>query len=135
MTTDLDSFISVPLPTALVQALLTRSPHGISSLIENVVYDFLERTEEDFNAPDKSEGIHWESLFLPNGTEVRTKYKGEYKVAMIKNLAIVWENEIYPSFAQLANAMRGNTMNNAWKELQIKRPTDKIWMPAQSLRR
>lgn len=135
MHSNLNSFVSVPLPTALVNSLLTRSPHGISSLIENVVYDYLERTEEDFIPPIQAEGVHWESLFLPNGTEVRTKYFGEYKTALVDGENIVWEGKTYPSFARLTNAMRGGTMNNAWKELHVKRPADKMWMSAQSIRR
>lgn len=135
MSLDLDSFVAVPLPTSLVAALLARSPHGISALIENVVSDFLERTEIDFMAAPTTLGVYWEALFLPDGTQVRTKYKGEFKIGAIVKESIVWDGNTYPSFAQLANSMRGNTMNNAWKELQIKRPSDKLWMPAQSLRR
>lgn len=135
MSLDLDSFVSVPLPTALVAALLKRSPHGVSALIETVVADFLDRTEDEFSIPAEPVGVFWEALFLPNNTEIRTKYFGEFKIAKIESQSITWEGETYPSFAQLANAMRGGTMNNAWRELQIKRPSDRTWMPAQSLRR
>jgi hypothetical protein len=135
MSTDLDSFVSVPLPTALVNALFKRSPHGVSSLIETVVADFLDRTEDEFSIPSKSVGVFWDALFLPNGTQLRTKYFGEFKLAKIDDESIVWDGDVYPSFAQLANAMRGGTMNNAWRELQIKRPSDTTWIPAQSLRR
>lgn len=135
MSLDLDSFISVPLSTSLVTALLTRSPYGISALIENVVSDFLKRTEDNFT-PLKQPliGVYWEALFLPNGTQIRTKYYGEFKVAAIEDESIVWNGETYSSFARLANKMRGGTMNNAWKELQIKRPSDKTWIRALSLR-
>lgn len=135
MSLDLDSFVSIPLPTPLITALLVRSPNGVSSLIETVVSDFLERTKEDFSAISTTTGVFWEALFLPNGTQIRTKYFGEFKVASIDDEFIVWNGDRYPSFAQLANKMRGDTMNNAWKELQIKRPSDKAWVPAQSLRR
>ncbi|TAH11237.1 MAG: hypothetical protein EAZ11_10005 [Curvibacter sp.] len=130
-----DAFISIPLPTALVKALLERSPKGVSSLIETVVYDFLDRTGVEASAPAKPEGLYWESLFLPNGTEVRTRYFGEYKTAQVIGENIVWEGKIYPSFARLTNALRGGTINNAWKELQIKRPSDKAWVNALLLRR
>ena len=125
----------LPLPTSLVSALLKRSPYGISALIENIVNDFLERTEEEIINPSALTGIYWEAIFLPNGTQIRTKYYGEFKVALIEDEEIIWDGSSYPSFAQLVNAMRGGTMNNAWKELHIKRPSDKMWMPAQSLRR
>ena len=135
MSLDLDSFVSVPLSTPLVAALLLRSPHGVSALIENVISDFLDRTEDDFMAAPTTLGVFWEALFLPSGTQIRTKYFGEFKVASVEKESIIWDGNVYPSFAQLANKMRGGKMNNAWKELQIKRPSDKMWMPAQSLRR
>ena len=135
MTLDLDSFVSVPLSTLFVAALLKRSPHGVSALIETVVTDFLKRTEDEFSIPSKPVGVFWEALFLSNGTKIRTKYFGEFKNAEITDEAITWDGQVYASFAQLANAMRGGTMNNAWRELQIKRPSDTTWMPAQSLRR
>ena len=135
MSQELDSFISIPLPTTLVFALLKRSPHGISGLIEYIAEDFLERTRDDFDTNNQITGIYWEAVFLPNGTELRTKYFGEYKIAKIENDRILWNGNEYPSFAKLANSMRGCTMNNAWKELQIKRPSDQKWLPAQSIRR
>lgn len=135
MSLDLDSFVSIPLPTSFVAELLKRSPHGISMLIENVVTDFLDRTNDEFSAPTPPVGLFWESLFLPNGTQIRTKYFGEFKQAEIVDQRIVWENSTYKSFAQLANAMRGGTMNSAWRELEVKRPNDKIWLSAQSIRR
>lgn len=135
MTIDLDSFVSVPLPMTLITALLQRSPHGVSSLIEAVVTDFLDRTGGDLSFPTKPVGIYWESLFLPNGTQVRTTYFDEVKLASVDNQAIIWDEKMFSSFAKLSNAMRGGKMTNAWRELQIKRPLDKTWMPAQALRR
>jgi hypothetical protein len=134
MSRDLDSFIAVPLPTSLVIALLARSTN-VSDLLVNIASDFLERTKADRPAISASTGVYWESLFLPSGTQIRTKYFGEFKVALIEEDSIVWNDNHYPSFAKLVNEMRGGTINNAWKELQIKRPTDNSWVPALSLRR
>jgi len=72
---------------------------------------------------------------LPEKTQIRTKYFGEVKTAIIENESIIWNDQIYASFAQLSNAMRGDKMTNAWRELEIKRPTDQIWFSAQSIRR
>lgn len=133
---NLDSFVAVPLPVELYAELARRYSGGVSSVIEQVVWDFLDRTADDFEAaPRGSSGVHWESLFLPEGTEVRTKYFNEYKVASIQGKEIVWEGEAYPSMSQLARAMRGNTSNNAWKVLEVKRPSDAKWQPADFLRR
>lgn len=135
MSLDLDSFVAVPIPTALYASLVARFPDRVSTVVENVVTDFLERNDPDFLVMPESTGVQWESLFLPDGTQIRTKYFGEYKTASIKKEAILWDGNTYSSIAQLANTMRGNTSNNAWKVLEIKRPSDKLWMPAQALRR
>jgi hypothetical protein len=134
MPLDLDSFIAIPLPSPLVRALLARSPN-VSDLLANIASDFLARTETDQFIDSTTAGIYWESLFLPAGTQIRTKYFGEFKVASIEEDSIVWNGARYPSFAKLVNEMRGGTTNNAWKELQIKRPSDSSWVPALSLRR
>lgn len=135
MSLDLDSFVSVPIPTALYASLVARYPDRVSTVIENVVTDFLERNEVELVLPAEPEGIRWEALFLPSGTQIRTKYYGEYKVAHIDKDSILWDGSSYSSIAQLANAMRGNKQNNAWMVLEIKRPSDKGWSPAQALRR
>jgi len=132
----LDSFVAVPLPIELYAEFARRYPSGISSVIEHVAWDFLDRTAEDFEAvPHGSNGVHWESLFLPEGTEVRTKYFNEHKVANIQGKEIVWEGKTYPSMSQLARSMRGDTSNNAWKVLEVKRPSDAKWQSAYFLRR
>ena len=133
---NLDSFVAVPLPVDLYAEFSRRYPGGVSSVMEQVAWDFLDRTADDFDAvPRGTNGVHWESLFLPEETEVRTKYFNEIKVATIKGKAIVWDGETYPSMSQLARAMRGDTSNNAWKVLEVKRPTDVKWQPADYLRR
>jgi hypothetical protein len=135
-TPNLDSFVAVPLPVELYAEFARRYSGGVSSVIEQVAWDFLDRTAEDFEAvPRGSNGVHWESLFLPEGTEIRTKYFNEYKVAGIHGKEIVWDGETYPSMSQLARAMRGDTSNNAWKVLEIMRPSDAKWQPADFLRR
>ena len=40
----------------------------------------------------------------------------------------------FESMSQLARAMRGDTSNNAWKVLEVKRPGDASWKLADFLR-
>lgn len=136
MALSIDSFVAVPMPHDLYAQLIHRYPAGVASVIEQVVQDFLDRTAEDFEGrrPDKG-GIHWESVFLPDDTQVRTKYFGKHQVAEVTGSTIMWEGRSFPSMSQLARAMRGNTSNNAWKVLEIKRPADPHWQPADYLRR
>ena len=104
-------------------------------MIEQVAQDFLDRTAEDFEARDaKTQGVYWEALFLPEGTQIRTKYFNEFKVAEVVGTEIVWEGEVYPSMSRLASAMRGDTSNNAWKVLELKRSIDPKWVSALLVR-
>lgn len=135
-TATLDSFVAVPVSVELYAELARRQPRGVSSLLEHVAWDFINRTADDLDpVPRGRAGVQWESLFLPDGTELRTKYFDQLKVAVIRDSQICWDGETYPSMSQLARAMRGDTSNNAWKVLDVKRPSDASWRLADFLRR
>ena len=135
MSLNLDTFVAVPLSNELYAEFARRFPGGVSSVIEQVAQDFLDRTAEDFEARDaKTQGVYWEALFLPEGTQIRTKYFNEFKVAEVVGTEIVWEGEVYPSMSRLASAMRGDTSNNAWKVLELKRSIDPKWVSALLVR-
>lgn len=135
-TATLDDFVAVPLPVDLYAELARRQPRGVSTLLEHIAWDFIDRTADDLEAKSRSKsGVQWDAVFLPDGTEVRTKYYGDFKVTTIVGGDIVWEGKTYDSMSQLARAMRGDTSNNAWKVLEVKRPGDGSFKPADFLRR
>ena len=130
--------VYVPLSTDLLVRLVERYEDGFPSVIEHVVEDFLERTEDDFFPSPRNtydSGYAWDQVFLPVGTELRTRYKGEWKAARLENGKFHYEGKVYDSPAQVCNAMRGNTSNNAWRTLEIKRPQDVNFQLADRLRR
>lgn len=136
MPTSLDAFVAVPISHSLFMRLAARWPGGISTGVEDVLHDFLERTDEDFQAHHgEKQSLHWESVLLPHGSQLRTRYYGDTLIATIDDGRIVWEEEEYASVSRLASAMRGGTSNNAWKVMEIKRPSDSSWLPAERLRR
>ncbi len=138
MQLSLDSFVAVPLSHDLYAQLVKRYPTGVSSVLEHVIQDFLDRTEDNFAAKRdeaRENGIQWDALFLPHGTQIRTRYFGKYPIAEIVAGDILWEGQPYPSMSQLARAMRGKTSNNAWVVLELKRPTDRDWIRADRLRK
>lgn len=131
-----DSHVGVLIPTDLYGELFRRYPGSVSSILEQISWDFLDRTAEDFqDAQLKPTGVYWERLFMPEGTEIRTRYFGDFKTAKIEGERIVWEGTTFPSMSQLAKAMRGNTVNNAWQVLEVRLPSSIRWEPASSLRR
>lgn len=136
MSLNLDAFISIPVSNELYTEFARRFPGKVSSVLEQVAQDFLDRTAEEFGARETcAKGVYWESLFLPEGSQIRTKHYREIKLAEIVGDEIVWKETSYPSMSQLARAMRGDTSNNAWKVLEIKRPSDVKWQSADFLRR
>ena len=136
MSLSLDTFVAVPLPNDLYAEFARRFPGGVSSVLEQVAQDFLDRTADDFAAREPmTVGVYWEALFLPSGTQLRTKYFDEYKIGEIVDEEITWDGNVYPSMSQLARAMRGDTSNNAWKVLEIKRPIDQKFQAALKIRR
>lgn len=134
-TPSLDDFVCVPIPLDLYAELARRQPRGVATLLADVAWDFVDRTADDVDArPRSKSGVRWDAVFLPDGTEVRTKYFGEFKVATIEDSEVLWEGKAYESMSQLARAMRGDTSNNAWKVLEVKRPGDANWKLADFLR-
>ena len=132
----LDAFVAIPISHQLFMRLATRWPGGVTSGVEDVLFGFLDRTEEDFQAEHGDRpGLQWESVYLPHGSKLRTKYYGDEIVADIEDGRILWDGEEHPSVSRLASAMRGGTSNNAWKVIEVRRPTDATWIPADRLRR
>lgn len=136
MPLSLDAFVCIPLPSNLYGELARRYENGVSSVVANVVEDFLQRTALDFEIDfGGKSSFQWDALSLPDGTEIRTLYYGEYQTARIEDGRLIWEGEKYPSMSRLASAMRGGTSNNAWRVLEIKRPSDAMWQLADRFRK
>lgn len=131
-----NDFVSIPVPPDLYQAVARRYPDRIGSVFENVVWDFLDRTEGDFIAArDAVGGITWGKVNLPDGTELRVRYKGSYDYASIEGDKIMWHGKEISSPSQLARRMCGNTSVNAWISIEVKRPGDAGWTLADHLRK
>jgi hypothetical protein len=132
----LDDFVAVPISAELYMAIAERHPGSVSSIIEHVVEDFLDRTKDDDLSPVKSSnGINWSSVFLSTGTQLRVKYRNEYKYAEIVDDQIVYDGEVVPSVSKMASMMCNDTTVNAWITVEVKRPSDKAWTLADVIRR
>ena len=133
-TAGLDDFVAVPISTEMYMEIARRYPGRVTSLIEDVVENFLERTDEGYLMPS-SNGIYWGAVFLPSGTKLRVSYRGEYKYAAVVEDEIIYEEENVPSVSKMASMMRNNTSVNAWTYVELMRPSDKTWVLADILRR
>jgi len=152
------SNVAIPIDSEIIGELILRfgSPKvDLTSWIENVVRDYLERTADnddwseayyayrerqsgsaDFTAEfgDPKGGYHWTPLFLPNGTLIRMEYKKQISQATVKNNKIDFNGQTY-SPSELASVIASGTNRNAWRDLLIKRPDDRDWCLADELRR
>ena len=82
--------------------------------------------------PSDTRGYQWKSLFLPDGTEVRMQYKGEWYYAGVDGDQLLYEGDATTP-RRLANYV-AQSSRNAWRDLWIKRPGDAEWRLADDLR-
>lgn len=129
-----NDYVYIPISLEIYRELLTRYPANPHTVVENVVYDFLERTVDGVIQERPKSGFMWERLMLPSRTRIRTKYFGEIFEAVVDDRRLIWNEDEFESIAKLINTMRGGTSNNAWRVAEIKRPGDHNWIPAMKLR-
>jgi len=92
-----------------------------------------EQSQLPFNCdPASVRGYQWKSLFLPEGTEIRSWSYGEHNYARVVGDEIIHKgksvtpNEFAQSFAR--------SMRNAWMDLSVRRPQDQHFKMAHRLR-
>lgn len=78
-------------------------------------------------------GWTWKGVTLPNGTELRTEYKGKAHTAKIVNGAWVQEGQEFGSPSAAAHAITQSGINGWWF-WSVKRPSDPAWLPLGKLR-
>ncbi len=77
-------------------------------------------------------GYQWKSLFLPDGTLLRTVFNGENHHCVVENDQILYDKKaVSPS--GFVNAV-GGIRRNAWRCTWVLRPDDKHWVLADTLR-
>ena len=83
-------------------------------------------------AQTDARGYQWKNVFLPDGTQIRMPYKGAYHYSKVVGDEIIYEGKpISPG--SLANTV-AKSSRNAWRDLWIKRPTDREWLLADECR-
>jgi hypothetical protein len=150
------STLAVPVRADLIAEIVLRSKGkaDIASMIEHSVESFLDRTRGDpdiwsdehaeavasENTDDTpirlghpSKGYRWQGVFLPNGTILKINYKGEEKTAEVRHQQIYYEGSPC-SPSQFASRVANNTSRNAWRDIWVKRPSDREWIFADTLR-
>ena len=132
--------VTTELTYPTLAALLEKSkqaggPANLSQAIAQAVTFWLEHAKQASAGTDAPSmpGYQWKSLFLPEGTELRTWSYGRPRSARVEGNRIMFDgksvtpNQFARSFAR--------TMRNAWRDLLICRPGDKTFTLACVLRR
>lgn len=119
----------------LISQLKMRGGTQDVSAVVNSAIEFWMREQSKLSKgsdPASLRGYQWKSLFLPEGTELRSWSYGECNYArvvgdeIIHNGKAVTPNQFAQSFAR--------STRNAWEDLRIRRPEDKQYQPACRLR-
>lgn len=152
MTNKIAILIDATLHNELV--LRRRNSLDVTGIIEDVLQNFLDRTEGDsdiwseeyaeeyaelhvnselkkFGNPDK--GYLWQTILLQNGSKLRMTYKGRNHLADIRHSKIIYNGKEYTP-AQWARHVANNTSRNAWMDIWVLPPNSKIWKCANVLR-
>lgn len=155
----MDDKVCIPIDKDLYAEFILRRGRSVDvvSSIENVVRDFLDRTEfdgdiwseeyiekanakldEKFEATygDPEGYYQWGPLMLLNGTEIRMTYKGKNYFAFVRDEEIVLREDEGLAYtpSQLASKIAGGTSRNAWRDLWIKERGTNQWVLAFELR-
>lgn len=135
----MDTQISVPIPTQQFLELVAflqakgdaREP--VSVVADAIAY-WIQNADwkPELLRQSSGRGFQWKSLFLPDETELRMQYKGQYHYARVKDDQLVYQGDA-TSPGRLANAIAGGS-RNAWRDLWVKRPNDAEWHLADDLR-
>jgi hypothetical protein len=133
------AIVSVPVHTDSLQRLVAHlSSHGgvqdlaeaVSAAIDGWLRD---QSGAAASATESLRGYQWKSLFLPEGTVLRSWSYGDAQLARVVGDQIIHAGRsVSPN--QFAQAF-ARTTRNAWSDLSVKRPGDKHFRPASVLRR
>lgn len=131
--------IGIPIPSSLFVELAAflrekGDPREPVDVIINAIHYWMDNADwkPELLAPSQARGYQWKGLFLPDGTEIRMPYKGEYFYAKVEGDQIIFKGAAVTP-GSLVNTI-ANSSRNAWHDLWIKRPSDTQWQLADDCR-
>ncbi|MEO7494391.1 MAG: hypothetical protein ABIT83_22735 [Massilia sp.] len=96
------------------------------------IKDWILRQHPDVLALPAVRGFQWKDLFLPNGTILRTVFKGKNFHCRVEDDHLRYDGQS-TSPSAFANAV-GGLRRNAWKVIWVLLPDSQSWKLAASLR-
>lgn len=89
--------------------------------------------EEDLIPQNHTGGIKWGRCHMPEETELRMHYAGQYHHAKVEKGNITYKGKRVESPSRLARVIANNTSRNARRDLEIKLPQTNTWQLASNL--
>ena len=151
--------IYIPVPAAVYsEFVLRRGEHyDVAARMADILQDYLDRTygdaaiwsaehadeaaESDVTPEeqrringDPTKGYQWQTVFIPNGTEVRMLYRGQNHYAAVQHEKFVYNGES-ESPSQFARKVADNSSRNAWRDLYLRFPGSREWEQADVIRK
>ncbi|MBY5873735.1 hypothetical protein [Rhizobium ruizarguesonis] len=120
-------------PTEEIEHLVRR--HLVQ--LDQVVVDadtFKRMTSKEFNDGDPSGGLEWSPLWLPNGTELRMRYRQRTFLGKVRFDAIHYGDLKYHSVSQWVRHVARGTARNAWHDVWVKFQGSDDFVYADTLR-
>jgi hypothetical protein len=81
----------------------------------------------------RARGTSNAGIIIPNGTEIKAKYKGKIYIGSVKDNAFVVDGHNYSTFSAAAHSIT-NTNLNGWYFWECRLPGQSEWKPAWKLR-
>jgi hypothetical protein len=103
----------------------------VADLVKRWVATERERIELRQNGPSVR-GVQWKTLFLPEGTRLRTTFRGTVEFAKIASNRIVTDDGAVATPSQFAN--RHAQGRNAWRFIWLRFPGEECWVNAHACR-
>ncbi|EJB06986.1 hypothetical protein Rleg9DRAFT_5955 [Rhizobium leguminosarum bv. trifolii WSM597] len=91
-------------------------------------------TSKEFNDGDPSGGMEWSPLWLPNGTDLRMRYRQKTYLAKVRFDAIHFGDLEYHSVSQWVRQIARGTARNAWHDVWVKFQDSDDFVYADTLR-
>jgi hypothetical protein len=132
----------VPIPYEVFMELSdfmseTRSRDSMGDLAGNAVRNWIADERRKLagapaTKPSMTSGYQWKRLFLPDGTMLRTIFKGRPSVGQVADSQLVFQGAAI-SPHEFANSA-GGSPRNAWKSIWLLFPGERDWKLADDCR-
>jgi hypothetical protein len=86
----------------------------------------------NYKAQKETLGYQWKDVFLPDGTELRMRYRGAYHYASVKRDQLIYCGDVVSPCG--FTLMVAGTVRNPWRDLWIRRNYHELWTRAGTWR-